>query len=71
MIITKVLMSLPDSMKHFVSAWESTPAEKQTLTDLTLIETRTKISETVEQALMVKTEYTQVNESRSKEKMIY
>lgn len=34
MIITKVLMSLPENMKHFISAWESTPTDKQTLTDL-------------------------------------
>lgn len=57
MIITKVLMSLPHSMKHFVSAWESTLAERQTLTDLTsrllVEETRLKTSETVEQALVV------------------
>lgn len=35
MMITKVLMSLPESMKYFISAWESTPTDKQTLTDLT------------------------------------
>ena len=34
MVITKVLMSLPESMKHFVSAWESTPPESQTLANL-------------------------------------
>lgn len=28
MVITKVLMSLPEGMKHFVSAWESTPTDK-------------------------------------------
>lgn len=33
-IITKVLMSLPDAYKHFVSAWESAPDEKQTLENL-------------------------------------
>lgn len=27
-------MSLPESMKYFISAWESTPSDKQTLTDL-------------------------------------
>jgi len=35
MIVTKILMSLPDNMKYFVSAWESTPAEQQTLNHLT------------------------------------
>lgn len=35
MIITKILMSLPESLKHFVSAWESTPIDKQSLTELT------------------------------------
>ncbi|KAL0879280.1 hypothetical protein ABMA27_003060 [Loxostege sticticalis] len=29
-----VLMSLPDAYKHFVSAWESAPDEKQTLENL-------------------------------------
>lgn len=33
-VITKVLMSLPDCYKHFVSAWESAPDEKQTLDNL-------------------------------------
>lgn len=29
-VITKVLMSLPDCYKHFVSAWESAPDNEQT-----------------------------------------
>lgn len=33
-VITKVLMSLPDEYKHFVSAWESAPEEKQTFDNL-------------------------------------
>lgn len=33
-VITKVLMSLPDAYKHFVSAWESAPDDKQTLENL-------------------------------------
>lgn len=33
-VITKVLMSLPNTYKHFVSAWESAPDEKQTLDNL-------------------------------------
>ncbi|KAK9736139.1 Zinc knuckle [Popillia japonica] len=49
MLVTKVLMSLPENMKHFVSAWESTPSDKQTLTDLTsrlmIEEERNKTSE--------------------------
>lgn len=32
--ITKVLMSLPDEYKHFVSAWESAPEDKQTFDNL-------------------------------------
>ncbi|KAK9753816.1 hypothetical protein QE152_g1774 [Popillia japonica] len=49
MLVTKVLMSPPENMKHFVSAWESTPSDKQTLTDLTsrlmIEEERNKTSE--------------------------
>ncbi|KAL0891790.1 hypothetical protein ABMA27_015057 [Loxostege sticticalis] len=33
-VITKVLMSLPADYKHFVSAWESAPEEKQTYDNL-------------------------------------
>lgn len=33
-VITKVLMSLPDEYKHFVSAWESAPDSKQTMDNL-------------------------------------
>ncbi|GBP60154.1 Retrovirus-related Pol polyprotein from transposon TNT 1-94 [Eumeta japonica] len=32
--ITKVLMSLPDENKHFISAWESAPDNKQTIVNL-------------------------------------
>ncbi|KAJ8720626.1 hypothetical protein PYW08_006091 [Mythimna loreyi] len=32
--ITKVLMSLPNEYKHFVSAWESAPEDKQTFNNL-------------------------------------
>ncbi|KAB0793564.1 hypothetical protein PPYR_13184 [Photinus pyralis] len=35
MVITKILMSLPDNLKHFVSAWESTASDNQTLMELT------------------------------------
>ncbi|KAG5889107.1 hypothetical protein JTB14_003910 [Gonioctena quinquepunctata] len=35
MIITKILMSLPDKNKHFTSAWESVSEDKQTLEELT------------------------------------
>lgn len=35
MVVTKVLMALPDNLKHFVSAWESSPLEQQTLKELT------------------------------------
>jgi len=35
MFITKILMSLPEKLKHFISAWESTAAESQTLQELT------------------------------------
>ena len=34
MIVTKILMTLPSSFKHFVSAWESTPADDRTLSNL-------------------------------------
>lgn len=33
-VITKVLMSLPECYKHFVSAWESAPDDKQTYDNL-------------------------------------
>lgn len=35
MVITKVLMSLPERYKHFRSAWESVSDDKQTLEELT------------------------------------
>ncbi|KAG5866664.1 hypothetical protein JTB14_016898 [Gonioctena quinquepunctata] len=35
MVMTKILMSLPERYKHFRSAWESVPIEKQTLDELT------------------------------------
>lgn len=31
MVITKILMTLPEPFKHFRSAWESVPSEKPTL----------------------------------------
>lgn len=34
MVITKILISLPENLKHFVSAWESTPNDKQTMNEL-------------------------------------
>ncbi|GBO98773.1 Retrovirus-related Pol polyprotein from transposon TNT 1-94 [Eumeta japonica] len=33
-VITKVLMSLPEDYKHFISAWESAPDDKQTYDNL-------------------------------------
>lgn len=33
-VITKVMMSLPDDYKHFISAWESAPDDKQTIENL-------------------------------------
>lgn len=35
MIMTKILMALPEEYKHFRSAWESVPSDKQTLDELT------------------------------------
>lgn len=35
MIITKILMTLPTSYRHFVSAWESSPTAERTLVNLT------------------------------------
>lgn len=34
LIITKILMALPDEYKHFISAWESAPDSKQTIDNL-------------------------------------
>ncbi|KAG5887298.1 hypothetical protein JTB14_007025 [Gonioctena quinquepunctata] len=34
-VMTKILMSLPERYKHFRSAWEYVPIEKQTLDELT------------------------------------
>ncbi|GLV43821.1 unc-13-4A [Carabus blaptoides fortunei] len=35
MLVTKLLMTLPSPFNHFLSAWESTPREQQTLANLT------------------------------------
>lgn len=35
MVITKILMTLPDRYKHFRSAWESVPSEEQDISKLT------------------------------------
>lgn len=35
MMMTKILISLPEEFKHFVSAWESVPNEKQNINELT------------------------------------
>jgi len=35
MFITKILMLLPEKLKHFISAWESTAAQSQILQELT------------------------------------
>lgn len=35
MVVTKILMTLPESYSHFYSAWESTVKDQQTLTNLT------------------------------------
>lgn len=37
LLITKIIMSLPERYKHFCSAWDSTPTENQNLTYLTSI----------------------------------
>uniref|UniRef100_A0ABD2XCW1 CCHC-type domain-containing protein n=1 Tax=Trichogramma kaykai TaxID=54128 RepID=A0ABD2XCW1_9HYME len=34
MVITKILMSLPEDYKHFISAWESVQEDQQTPTNL-------------------------------------
>ena len=58
MIITKILMALPEQYKHFRSAWESVPLESQTLSELTsrllLEEERNKSTESTT-ALAAKT----------------
>lgn len=33
--MTKILMALPNSYKHFVAAWESVPTKSQTIEELT------------------------------------
>jgi len=35
MVITKIISSLPDKLKHFQTAWESTPTSEKTITNLT------------------------------------
>lgn len=35
MLITKILMTLPDDYKHFFSSWEATGKEERTLKNLT------------------------------------
>ncbi|GLV33437.1 hypothetical protein CBL_20176, partial [Carabus blaptoides fortunei] len=59
MIITKILMSLPAEYRHFVSAWESVPENKQTINELSarlyIEETRLKQDEpATEEALTAK-----------------
>ncbi|EZA59689.1 Copia protein [Ooceraea biroi] len=34
MVVTKILIALPDEYKHFVSAWDSVPEEKQSVNEL-------------------------------------
>ena len=34
MVITKIIMALPDQYKHFSSAWESVPEDQRTLSKL-------------------------------------
>lgn len=54
MIITKILMTMPPSYKHFISAWESTQADERTLINvvarLTIEEARMGQSEKSESA---------------------
>lgn len=56
MLITKVLVSLPEKYKHFVSAWESVPAQGQKLSELTsrllIEEERSGEDRSVESALL-------------------
>lgn len=35
MLMTKILMTLPENLSHFQSAWESTAADQQTIENLT------------------------------------
>lgn len=35
MVVTKIITALPEEYRHFASAWESAPKEKQTLNELT------------------------------------
>ena len=59
MLVSKILTSLPDNYKHFVSAWESTETTQRTLENLiarlTTEETRNKNSEEKEAPVALKT----------------
>lgn len=59
MVITKVLMSLPQDYKHFVSAWESVAEESQTFNELSarlyIEETRLTTSDSNTEALAANT----------------
>lgn len=52
MLMTKILMSLPPTLKHFHSAWEATQEDKKTINELTsrlmVEETRATVFETAE-----------------------
>lgn len=58
MLMTKILMSLPDSYKHFISAWESVPLRDRNLNDLTsrllIEEQRINVVEDSQEALVAK-----------------
>lgn len=56
-------MSLSESMKHLISAWESTPEDKQTLIDLTsrlMLEEDTKKSDNKTVALVTKSKFVKI-----------
>lgn len=58
MTITKILMALPEKYKHFRSAWESAPSDKQTLEELTtrlLLEEERMSNDEVVTALVTRT----------------
>lgn len=67
MVVTKILMSLPERYKHFRSAWESTASDKQTLDELTsrllIEEERIKSSEEETTALTSTSNRTRVKET--------
>lgn len=70
MVITKILMSLPQLLNHFRSAWDATAEEKRTLNELCarlmIEESRTNSNEQLESALLARRSNFKRDEKKNK-----